>query len=77
MADITFDVAGGAKKKLVDQGDGTHAEAVHVVGLTGDVNIAGDAVIDTSAVESLLTAIEAQNETIISLLTTIASNTNG
>lgn len=28
MADVTFDVAGGVKKKLVDQGDGTHAELV-------------------------------------------------
>lgn len=31
MSDITFPVAGGAVKKLVDQGDGTHAERVVAV----------------------------------------------
>lgn len=35
MADITFPVAGGAVKKLVDQGDGTHAERVVAVAAAG------------------------------------------
>lgn len=54
MADILLPVAGGAFKKLVDQGDGTHAEGVALVGLVGDVEITGDANVDTSALEALV-----------------------
>ncbi len=59
MADINFPAAGGAIKRLVDQGDGTHAEAVTLVGLATPVEITGDAVVDTSALEALVGPLNA------------------
>lgn len=57
MTDITFEVAGGAIKRLLDIGDGTHAEVVAIGGLDGDVVITGDANVDTSALEALVGAL--------------------
>ncbi|MCF8533039.1 MAG: hypothetical protein K9G48_08555 [Reyranella sp.] len=63
MADVLFPVAGGVVKRLVDQGDGTHAEGVTIVGLESPVQITGDAVVDTSALEALVGAVDVSKET--------------
>lgn len=63
--------------------DGGHkAVKVHVVGLEGDVEITGDAVVDTSALEALIGSTDdapwdgqEANATVISLLKAIAINT--
>jgi len=91
MADVTFAVVGGAVKRLVDQGDGTHAEAVTIVGVDGDINLTGDVVVDTlgalndakvtdpdaasATIPALLRGILAELKAHTTLLTTIASNT--
>ncbi len=62
MADLTYPVAAGALKKLVDQGDGTHAEGVTIVGLDTPVEITGDANIDTTALEALVGPLDATPE---------------
>lgn len=60
MADVTFEYSNtGIREKFVDQGDGTHARGVAIVGLEGDVNIAGDAVVDTTALEALVGPVNA------------------
>ncbi len=63
MADVTFAAAGGTLKRLVDQGDGTHAEGVTIVGLATPVVITGDAVVDTSALEALIGPLNATKAT--------------
>lgn len=56
MADLEFPVLNGVMKKMVDLGDGTHAEVVAIGGLDGNVEITGDANIDTSALETAIGA---------------------
>lgn len=76
MADIDFPVLNGVKKKLLDIGDGYHAEVVAIGGLEGDVVISGDAVVDTSALEALVGAVDetaesdpdAESATLLALL---------
>lgn len=63
MADILFAVAGGAIKRLIDQGDGTWAEGVTIVGLDTPVQITGDAVVDTAALEALFGPLNAAKVT--------------
>lgn len=62
MADLPFPVLGGVFKKLLDIGDGYHAEVVAIGGLEGDVVISGDAVVDTSALEALVGPLDAAAE---------------
>jgi len=50
MADILYDVAGGAKKRLLDMGDDTHAEIVALGGFSGNVVVEGDANLDTAGI---------------------------
>jgi hypothetical protein len=64
MADVNFPShVAGVTEKFVDQGDGTHARGVAIVGLEGDVTIEGDAVVDTSALEALFGPLDATAET--------------
>lgn len=63
MADVTFPVLGGTLKRLVDQGDGTHAEGVTIVGLATPVQITGDAVVNTTALEALVGPLNAAKKT--------------
>lgn len=76
----------------VVQGSDAAAVPVSVVGANGDIVLSGDIIVDTfgalddgpetdpdaasATIPSLLRGIIAQNETIISLLTNIESNTN-
>lgn len=62
MADIDFPVLNGVVKKLLDIGDGYHAEVVAIGGLEGDVVISGDAVVDTAALEALVGPVDATAE---------------
>lgn len=62
--------------------DGSRAIKVMIVGLDGDVEITGDAVVDTSALEALIGTTAdapwdgaAADATVISLLKAIALNT--
>ena len=64
MADIDFPVLNGVVKKLLDIGDGYHAEVVAIGGLEGDVVISGDAVVDTAALEALVGPVDATAEEI-------------
>lgn len=64
MADVNFPAhVAGVTEKFVDQGDGTHARGVAIVGLEGDVEITGDANVDTSALEALVGALDASAQT--------------
>ncbi len=56
MADMLLEIANGATKRFIDQGDGTVAEAMTLVGFAGDVTITGDANIDTTALEAIATS---------------------
>lgn len=58
MADIPFPVLNGVNKKLLDLGDGHHAEVVALGGFEGDVTIEGNAVVDTSALEALVGGLD-------------------
>jgi hypothetical protein len=62
MADIDFPVLNGVVKKLLDLGDGHHAEVVAIGGLEGDVVISGDANVDTSDLEALVGPLNAAAE---------------
>jgi hypothetical protein len=59
MADVNFPShVAGVTEKFVDQGDGTHARGVTIVGLETPVEITGDANVDTSALEALVGGLD-------------------
>ncbi|MBX3490900.1 hypothetical protein [Parvibaculum sp.] len=93
MADVEFPAhVAGVTEKFVDMGDGTHARAVAVVGVDGDVILSGDVVVDTlgalddsaednpdaasATIPALLRGILAEMKAQTALLTTIAENTD-
>lgn len=63
MADLEYPALNGVKKRLVDLGDGTHAEVVAIGALDGDVEITGDANVDTTALEALVGGLDDAAET--------------
>lgn len=63
MADVEFPAhVAGVTEKFVDLGDGTHARGVALVGAESPVEITGDAVVDTSALEALVGPLDASPE---------------
>jgi hypothetical protein len=92
MADVEFPAhVLGVTEKFVDQGDGTHARGVAIVGLTEPVTLTGNLVVDTlgaldnaavtdpdaasATIPALLRGILTELQAQTALLTTIASNT--
>ena len=53
MADVTYAAAGGTKKKLIDMGDGTHAEVVSTTAPVGGATLS-----EQESQTTLLTSID-------------------